>query len=73
MDIEGVLVSTARRVSVETIQLSKCINRGFTPNLIALSPALPILLHYIENTPPADQIPLHEVSIILNYGNNWNL
>ncbi|KAF9519335.1 hypothetical protein BS47DRAFT_1337094 [Hydnum rufescens UP504] len=41
----------------------------FTPDLIALAPALPILqyiLHYINHTPAANQIPMHEVFDLLS-------
>ncbi|KAF9519337.1 hypothetical protein BS47DRAFT_25971 [Hydnum rufescens UP504] len=40
----------------------------FTPNLIALSPALPVLkyiLHYIKHTPVGNQMPLHKVFDLL--------
>jgi hypothetical protein len=64
--------------------LSKSINLGdaaeyptchmayIAPNLIALSPPVPVLryiIQYLVNTPRAEQMPLHKVRVGMEY---WN-
>ena len=87
LNIKGVLKSKAWHVSVDNhlavhsvligdVECAGCHIGFFTPNLVALSPTLPVLkyiLHYIDNTPAADQKPLYEVCVSQNYRNSWNL